>query len=281
MAATKEVSETKKPVKTPTLAQMVVRVPALDAASRAAFTAQYTPVECVTLGAQTRSVAVRECAMQWAAGMLKAVTGPEKELVPYAPERLSFVLELIGGLDAVRGANAKTNADSGSLRSERDLARTRHAAASRRLESLLVRATKGDEAASAEVAQLRGHGKSDRESAEATQSLVRVARKLLQGTKAQKLVAASVCLTAARVEEADVAARALLDARDDVALGASGASQKDNAAVNVVEGRVLLEMRMMKASIEEAREDGATVPALVPTAGVVHVFNKKTKKKQE
>lgn len=280
MAAKKEV-ETKKPVKTPTLAQMVVRVPAVDAASRAAFTAQFTSVECVTLGAQTRSVAVRECAMQWAASMLKAVTGPEKELVPYAPERLSFVLELIGGLDAVRGANAKTNADSGSLRNERDLARTRHAAASRRLESLLVRATKGDEAASAEVAQLRGHGKSDRETAEATQSLVKLARKRLQGTKAQKLVAASVCLTAARVDEADAAASALLDARDDVALGASGASQKDSAAVNAVEGRVLLEMRMMKASIEEAREDGATVPALVPTAGVAHVFNKKTKKKQE
>lgn len=206
------------------------------------------------------------------------VTGPEKELVPYAPERLSFVLELIGGLDAVRGANAKTSADSGSLRSERDLARTRHAALSRRLESLLLRATKGDDAASAQVARLRDHGKSDRETAEATQSLVAVARKLLQGTKAQKLVAASVCLTAARVEEANRAASALLDARDDVALGASGASQKDSAVVNAVEGRVLLEMRMMKVSIEEAREDGATVPVLVPTAGVAHVFGRKPTK---
>jgi hypothetical protein len=287
MASKKTVSEdapakkSRTEDKTPTLAQMHARVPAIGADERAAFTAQFSNAECATLGAQTRSAAVRECAMTWSASVLKSVTGLEKELVPYAPERLAFVLELIGGLDVVRGKNAKTSATSTALRSERDLSRARLTEVAKRFVPVLTRAVKGNEAASAEVARLRDHGKSDRESAEAVQGLVKVARKLLTGTKAQKIVANSMGLTAARVDAADAAAKALLDARDDVALGASGTHQKDSAEVNVVEGRVLHEMRIMKASIEEARDEGASVPGLVPTAGVAHVFGRKPKKGEE
>jgi len=56
----------------------------------------------MTLGARTKSAAVRECAMQWAAIALKALLSGDKELIAYAPERLSFVLELIVQLDAER-----------------------------------------------------------------------------------------------------------------------------------------------------------------------------------
>lgn len=289
MAAKKTVSKrvpTKKRVslleeKTPTLAQMLARAPAIGAEEREAFTAQFTLAECTTMGAQTRSAAVRECAVKWAARVLTVVTGPESELVPYSSERLSFVLELIIALDAERGRNTESKADSGALRTERDLARARLIAARKRLVPALLRATKGDDAASAEVARLRDQGTSDRETAESTQGLVKVARKRLAGTTAQKIVAKSVGITAPRVSIADAAAKALLEARDDVALGASGAGQKDSSEVNALEGRVLLEMRIMRASIEEAREDGASVMGLVPTAGVAHVFNKKAKKAAE
>ncbi len=276
--AAKKMTVSKVATKTPTLAHMLSRVPSIGAEERAAFTAQFTPAECIRLGAQTRSAAVRECAVTWAAGVLGAVTGPEKELVPYAPERLAFVLECIVELDAVRAQDAKKSAASTVLRSARDLARTRLSQVRRRLLPVLMRAAKGNAAASAEVAQLRDHGASDRESAEGMQSLVRVARKLLTGTSAQKLVANSMGLTAARVDAADAAAQSLLNARDDVSAGASGTPQKDSREVNLVEGRVLHEMRAMKASIADARKAGASVPLLVPTAGVAHVFNKKAKK---
>ena len=264
--------------KMPTLAQMLSRVPPIGAEERGAFTGQFAQSECIEMGKQTRSVAVRECAVKWAAEMLSAVTGPEKELVPYSPERLSFVLELIVNLDAERDKNTKTRVDSGALRSDRDLARTRLAAARKRLVPALQRATQGDDSASAEVARLRDQGSSDRESAESTQGLVKVGRKLINGTNAQRIVASSIGLTAARLDAADAAAKGLLDARDDVALGASGAVQRDSPTVNAIEGRVLLEMRIMKASIEDAREDGASVMALVPTVGVAHVFGNQKKK---
>ncbi len=276
--AAKKKTVPQAPTKTPTLAKMLSSVPSIGTEERAAFTAQFTPAECIRLGAQTRSAAVRECAVTWAAGVLVAVTGPEKELVPYAPERLAFVLECIVELDAVRAQDAKKSAASTVLRSARDLARTRLSDVRRRLLPVLTRAAKGNAAASAEVAQLRDHGASDRESAEGMQSLVRVARKLLTGTSAQKLVANSMGLTAARVDAAEAAAQALLNARDDVSAGASGTPQKDSREVNLVEGRVLHEMRIMKASIADARKAGASVPLLVPTAGVAHVFNKKAKK---
>ena len=267
--------------KTPTLARMLALVPAIGAEERMAFTSQFTPSACAKLGAQTRSGAVRECAVGWAARVLFAVTGSEKDRVPYSAARLAFVLELIVALDAARSANTKTKAVSGALRTARDLARQRLALLRKRLVALLLRATQGDDVTTAEVTQLRDQGNTDRGSAESVQRLAKVAHKILAGTKAQKLVAGSIGLNASRVDGAEAAAKALLDAREGVALGASGTSQRDSTAVNLVEGRLLLEMRIMRASITEARQDGASLMALVPVAGVAHVFGSQKKRRAE
>lgn len=279
MAAKKASEKTSSSaVKVPTLAQLIARTPSIGADERNAYTAQYSKAECITLGARTKSAAVRECAVKWAALALEGLSSGDKDLIAYSLERLSFVLELIVTLDAERAANTKKDAASGTLRTGRDLARTRLQETRIKFFRVLLRATKGDAALTAEVERLRAHGESDRETAEAVRDAAAVGEKLVKGAKAQRIVASSVGLTDALVKQAKEASAALLDARDDVALGASGTHQRDSADVNAIEGRVLHEMRLMKGAFDDAREDGASVPALVPTAGVAHVFIKKAKK---
>jgi hypothetical protein len=54
--------------------------------------------------------------------------------------------------------------------------------------------------------------------------------------------------------------------------------QRDTTAVNAIEGRILFEMRDLKAAIDDAREDGATVAPMVPTAGVLAAFQQRAEK---
>lgn len=267
--------------KVPSVAQLIAKTPSIGADERDAFTAQYTKAECIALGARTKSAAVRECAVKWAALALEGLSSGDKELIAYSLERLSFVLELIVQLDAERASNTKKDAASGSLRTGRDLARTRLQQTRIKFFRVLLRATKGDDAKTAEVERLRGHGESDRETAEAVRDAAALGETLLTGAKAQRIVASSVGLTDALVKQAKEAAAALLDARDDVALGASGTHQRDSTDVNAIEGRVLHEMRLMKGAFDDAREDGASVSALVPTTGVASVFTKTSSKKTE
>lgn len=282
MAAKKTSEKTSSSAaKVPTLAQLIARTPSIGADERSAYTAQYSKQECITLGARTKSAAVRECAVKWAALALEGLWSGDKELIAYSPERLSFVLELIVTLDAKRSANTKKDAASGTLRTGRDLARTRLGETRIKFFRVLLRATKGDDAKTAEVERLRAHGESDRETAEAVRDAAAVGEKLLKGAKAQRIVASSVGLTDALVKQAKEASSALLDARDDVALGASGTHQRDSTDVNAIEGRLLHEMRLMKGAFDDARDDGASVPVLVPTAGVASAFKKTSSKKSE
>jgi hypothetical protein len=281
--AAKKVSErtSSSAAKVPTLAQLIARTPSIGADERAAFTAQYSKAECIALGARTKSAAVRECAVQWAALALKGLSSSDGELIAYSLERLSFVLELVVTLDAERASNSKTDVASGSLRSGRDLARTRLGETRIKFFRVLVRATKGDDQKTADVERLRAHGESDRETAEAVRDAAALGEKLLKGGKAQRIVASSVGLTDALVKQAKEASAALLGARDDVAIGASGTHQRDSTDVNAIEGRVLHEMRLMKGAFDDARADGASVPVLMPTLGVASVFKKTSSKKSD
>src|ERR1700747_3514156 len=47
--------------------ELLTRLPAIDDPHRKAFTGQFTNIECTTLGAQTKSAAVRAGAFSWAA----------------------------------------------------------------------------------------------------------------------------------------------------------------------------------------------------------------------
>jgi hypothetical protein len=232
----------------------------------------------VVLGARTKSASVRECAMQWALAGAGALGGPEKELIAYAPERLAFMVELLLNLDEERSKGAATGGATVVLRNTRDLARARVRRARTQLVRVLTRATRGDANKAGSLESLRGRGDGDRDVAEAVIGLAGIVRALCQGSATQRAVAASYGLSARTASEAESAARLLLDAREDVALGAAGAVQRDTTAVNAIEGRILFEMRDLKAAIDDAREDGATVAPMVPTAGVLAAFQQRAEK---
>ena len=262
------------PIETSTvnIERLLSQLPVLTQPVRLAYTAQRDVASCVALGARTKSGAVRECAVQWAASAAGSLRGTSKELIAYTPERLAYLVELITQLDRARTGSAVKGESSVVLRTTRDLARARVRRTSTRLGRMLDRATRGDATMTTSLARLRERGASDRDTAELVLALAGLVRELCQGTAAQRAVAASFGLSLRVASDAETTARSLLDAREEVALGAEGAVQRDSMPVNAIEGRILLEMRDLKAAIDDAREDGAMVPPMVPTAGVLAAF---------
>ena len=167
------------------------------------------------------------------------------------------------------------------LRNTRDLARVRVRRSRTQLFRVLTRATRGDANKTASLESLRGRGDGDRDVAEVVIGLAGIVRELCQGSATQRAVAASYGLSVRTASEAESAARTLLDAREDVALGAAGAVQRDTTAVNAIEGRILFEMRDLKSAIDDAREDGATVAAMQITAGVAAAFHTRAEQETE
>lgn len=250
------------------LVQLLTMLPALDDLHRDAFFEQFTNQACMELGRRTKSSAVREQAFAWAVAAAPALLGADtKHRIGYAAMRLTWLVELVAELDRVK-AGAPRSADAASLRNARDILREKAKAERARLKARLAVALAGD----AGAALLAGAPTNDEELIEALHSLATLADKLLTGTHAERIRAASANLTDVDASAAIGIADALHDARHDVTLGGRAARDRDTPEVNAVEGRILHELLLLRDAFDHARTDGVPVPAFVPNSGTAGVL---------
>lgn len=260
--------------------QLLALLPIIDNAHRDAFTGQFSDAACAALGAQTKSPAVRAGALSWAADATRAVTNPAlAPEIDYAPERLTWLVELIVRLDAARGASGARGTTQSTLRTERDVARAKAGEVRMRLLSKLKRVVKGDLLT---TAQFRDAGAAP-DDAELARSLGQLALLVDQVTtstdKSVRLLAATAHVTAADATLANNAKNSMGTATETVTLGGRSTGDRDTPAVNVVEGRVTSELLLLRDAFDDARRRGVAVPALVAPANLRHVLARSHPKK--
>lgn len=254
-----------------TAEQLVALVPALDDAARTAFEAAFTAAQCLDQGAATRSERVLRNGTKWAAVALPWLRGSAAADVSYGLVRLSWLVELLVRLGHERGIAAASDDDGAGITSERDGAVARARQARKGLLNVLGRITSGRDKDAGMVAAAGKDARSLDALRGSLKDLITVGTRLLADPSAAPLVAGGN-LTQARLNAAKAALAALTSSDDKKQLGGSATGGKDSPAVNLIEGRVLLEMIHLRDAFDEAREDGIPVPVLVPDSGLAHAL---------
>jgi hypothetical protein len=259
---------------------LLTTLPGLDAPHRRVFTRQFTDAECAERGAKTRSLAVRDCAVSWASDATPALLNPAlAPEIDYAPERMAWVIELCARLDAARSASGAKGKKQSTVRTERDVARSKAVALRKRLLGKVGRLVKGDDVISAALDEANAAPDDD----QLVRSLEQLAALVDTSTKSPdadvRLLAAMWRVTPADADAARAAVAALKGASADVALGGRATGDRDTPEVNLVEGRLSFELQLLREAVEEARERGVPVPALVVPPGLRHVFPRTRPKK--
>lgn len=260
--------------------QLLAVLPTIDGAHRDAFMGQFSDAACAELGAQSKSPAMRACGLSWAADATQALTNPAlAPEIDYAPERLTWVVELIVRLDAARGASGARGSTQSTLRTERDVARVKAGEVRKRLLSKLKRVVKGDLLT---TAQFRDAGAAP-DDAELARSLGQLALLVNQVTtspdKSVRLLAATARVTAADATLANNAKNSMGTATETVTLGGRSSGERDTPEVNVVEGRVTSELLLLRDAFDDARRRGVAVPALIVPVNLRHVLGRSHPKK--
>ena len=247
--------------------QLLTHLPALDETHRKAFSGQFPDADCLALGARTKSEAVRNVALAWAAEAAPLLTGPQADDVDYDPSRLAWVVELVVKLDVQRDDAGLTGKKQSSLRSERDLALSKAKVLHARLASKLKRAAPGGALDGAAA------GESVAELAAGLKSLANLVDQTVQSKDpSARILAQTAKLTAADAQAARDAAKSLSTAGEQVTLGGRAKGDRDTPAVNLVEGRLLKELLFLRDAFDEAKGRGVPVPALAVTPGVKQVL---------
>jgi hypothetical protein len=255
---------------------LLARLPSLDETHRDAFTSQFDDAECAKLGAETRSSAVRDCAMSWAADAIGALLDPSlAPRIHYSPARLAWVLELVARLESER-AKSKS-AEQKAVRTTRDVSTTR----ARQLRLELLEKLEAALAGREEDLRHLTDARAKENAGESLAALSALIGDLLSRTGrdgALKVLLDSAHVTAQDASAASAAAESISSARADVILGGR-MSDKDSPATNVVEGRITKELRVIYDAFSGARERGVPAPALVPSAPIRRALSRPATKK--
>ena len=263
------------PTSTPAdgVAHLLARLPSLDDNHRKAFASQFTDTECTDMGVLTKSGTVRTATVAWVVEALPSLVDPALFTeIDYAPERLAWVTELTVSMDVAREAAGQKGAGQTEVRTVQELSRKKNKNLRARLLSKMSRVVKGDGLAAAEYARA-GAAPTDEDLANSLKVLATLAENALNSTvPGVAVLAAAARLTAADVAAARGGAASLTTTGEDVALGGRAQGDRDTPAVNLIEGRIVLELKFLRDAFEDARSRGVAVPPLVVHAGLRHVL---------
>lgn len=248
--------------------KVLASLPALTGKLRAAYRASFSDEQCEAWGEKTKAANVIREAEGWLVTMDKALKSDPA--VAYSRRRLAYLAELVVLLqDEV----SRTTDNSGSeLRATRSAALAVAVNARRELARLIRAVAGGREKILSALAKLSPEREeSPSEVQDSLTATIDFALKLRRDEITEAL-ADDVGLTEARLNAAYSALEALTGARE-IALNKS-AYEGDAPTVNVIEGRVLRELRLAQRLFNEAREQRVNVPVLVPGPEVRAVFRK-------
>lgn len=244
-------------------------LPPLSIVEREAFRALFDDAQCVELGGKTKAAKVLAEAAAWASTIDGALKAHPNALRRYSAARFAFFLEQVRDLGRAIEAQERAprgGADAGGALWLLDIGRV--AALSVRAELLAVLGLlAGGNARERELLELAaGSTANDEALADSLEGLATHAHKWLERRDAQTAVlVASVSLKESDVDSARSAEMALREALKAQQSGPSSTRlPRDLPKTDRVEGRVLLEMRVLMDVFANARAKSRAVPKLVP-----------------
>jgi hypothetical protein len=241
--------------------------PALQPDARSAYAQLATDAQRAELGARTRSENVLGEATSWAVDMSGALKRSAVLGEHYSAQRFSYFLEAVSRLGAQLQKEAQANQGAASSRATASTVRSQGMDVRDRLAGRLRRFAGKRVELLAQIDAATGRAdtvESLAQGLEGVASLCDAWR--ARSDAASKLLAGDAGLTVARSDEARAAARALRTKGADAVL-AGKLQGRDSAAVNILEGGVLIEMQEAMQAFAEARLEDASVPRLVPGPG--------------
>ena len=252
-------------------------LPELTADERAGFQSEHDEASCIALGGETKSGAIRACAIQWIAQIKQALAGPHAELIGIDLPRVRWMVELVAQLDAQRATASGKSGAQAALRTTRDLADAQAADVRKAIGSKLERIARNTPFAD-QVSAARGSTDTVEKRAQSLGTLADIADKLISSRDAQLTARVrSRKLTQDLADRARSASKRVLSTRGDVALGTVRATDRDPPEVNAVEGRLSFELVDARDEVDAAIEAGAPLSPLVPMPGTQNVLARNAK----
>lgn len=265
--AAKKAAATK--VQAPSVAARTLgSLPALTGKLRAGFRAAFTDEQCKQWGERTKAENVIKEAERWISTMARALK--DDTASAYSRRRLTFLCELVVLLED-EVARTTTNGAS-VLRSTRTAALSVAVEARRELARLIRAVAGGHQKTLSDLAAITPANESSNSDVQGALTATIALAVRLRRDEAFEAVADDAGLTEDRLNSAYAALEALTGA-SEVALNAA-AYEGDAPSVNVIEGRVLREMKLAQRLLNEARERDVNVPALVAGPSLRQIFGK-------
>jgi hypothetical protein len=239
----------------------------VDPEARAAFTAQFDDGECLALGAKTDAEAVLADAKRWCVIIEEAIRAHQSALRRYGPERLAFLVECVRALELAIVEQKASEDDEGAAMLV-DLQRVAAIATRGELYATLRTLAGGRSEERVRLEHCIAPTSDDDALVDELDGLAALAGDWIERPDPHAMVLVrSVALRREDAEAARSAARALEDARKarDRALAPAG-RRRDRPETDLIEGRVLVELRVARDAFDAARALHPGVPALRPSA---------------
>jgi hypothetical protein len=248
-----------------TIGRLRAKRAALSDDARSVYRSLATDAQCVEWGKTTRGDGVARDLVALAVVIDKTLDAQSGRVAEYSAQRFAYLLEcgavLLRELDAGDAARARVAGGRGAV----SITEVDAAAARQRLLQKAEAFAGLREAEGAELAAARGSSQGRAELAASIASLGRLITGWLQRDGADALLAADVGLDARLVDDAEATRQRLVAQGVEVIL--SGASRSnDTPAVNLAEGRCLVEMAAALAAFRNEHDRNDHVPRLVPGA---------------
>ena len=239
---------------------------ALSPAEKRAFSKQCTDAVATALGARTKAINVLHDSERFAGVIHAALAAPAGGL-SYGSSRFRQLLELTDALRTSIAADGTKLAQTGAVQTGVDEAHRKALSVRERLVEKLSAFATGNATREKAVSDALFDTKTDDLVMESLKALAKLARDWLALTGEEDVaLAKSVHLDETSAADADAARGALAAAHGD-GIGAGAKVVRDSPATNLIEGRVLFEMRYAMHLFEGAHGRDATSPRLVPGPG--------------
>lgn len=248
--------------------KVLASLPALTGKLRLGFKRAYSDAQCLAWGEQTKASNVIDEASRWLQVMARSLR--DDQGVAYSRRRLTYLAELVVLLEDEMGRTSQAP----ELRSSRNAALAVAVNARREVARLIRAVAGGQEDILSELSKTAPEDERVPSHVQESLTATIALATRLRRDEVLEAVADDAGLTEARLNSAYAALEALTGATE-VALN-SLAYEGDAPSVNLIEGRVLREMRLAQRLFDEAREKGVTIPALVAGPSLKTLLSKES-----
>lgn len=241
------------------------------------YRSQFSDAICAELGTRTKARLVLLEAQSWAVIIDRGLRTPGIEkILKYTPDRFGFYFDCMDTLETnLREQQVRQGAVKDIKRANEDAEKAARAA-SETLGETLADVAGEREKEEAELAGLPATLTSPDDRAERLRKMVELGRRWTKRKDPElQVLIEEYALDEAALASAEKAAADLESTRPEAR--GNRVEPHDSPAVNLVEGRMLVEMKVVKRLFDRARLVNKAIPAVIPGAGTRAVLSPRPK----